>query len=290
MRIAYIILANRFPEQLLRLISRLNSNLSEFFIHIDRKADDAVYAQIVDGTAHLANVHLLKQYVCYWGGFGHIQASLEGIKQIAVAGVPFDYTILLTGQDYPIKSNTEIESFLKQQGGRTFIDHFPMPAPHWDGGGLQRIACWHVRWRNACFSFPRDPGSFLHRRFPRGLQPFGGSSYWCLSRACVAYIHDFVLRREGFVRFFKYVDVPDEIFYQTILLNSPLASTLVNDDLRYIEWRDPQSSSPAVLTSRDLEKIQASPKLYARKFDLNVDPNVLDLIDSMILEPARQSQ
>ena len=36
-----------------------------------------------------------------------------------------------------------------------------------------------------------------------------------------------------------------EIFFQTILLNSSLADNIVNDDLRYIEWKaQPQAALP----------------------------------------------
>lgn len=37
MRIAYIILAHNYPEQLGRLISKLNKDDVSFFIHIDKK-------------------------------------------------------------------------------------------------------------------------------------------------------------------------------------------------------------------------------------------------------------
>lgn len=62
-------------------------------------------------------------------------------------------------------------------------------------------------------------------------------------------------------------------------MNSPYAGTIVNDNLRYIEWNDPASGSPAVLCRRDFPKIARAPHLFARKFDMFVDNEVLDLID-----------
>lgn len=87
----------------------------------------------------------------------------------------------------------------------------------------------------------------------------------------------------NFVNFFKYVDVPDEIFFQTIVMNSPYAQCVVNDNMRYIDWKDWDAGSPAVLGREDLGKLAASPKLFARKFDESVDPEVLELIDEKIL-------
>lgn len=77
--------------------------------------------------------------------------------------------------------------------------------------------------------------------------------------------------------------MPDEIFFQTIVLNSPLAHTVVNDDLRYLEWRDPAlAGGPAVLGEHDFRKIMSSSKLFARKFDMTQDAEILELIDAEV--------
>jgi hypothetical protein len=95
-----------------------------------------------------------------------------------------------------------------------------------------------------------------------------------------------VSKQAEFVRFFKYVDVPDELFFQTVIMNSPLCGSVVNDNLRYIDWKDPNAASPAILTTSDLESLTRSSKLFARKFDTTVDGDVLDLIDQKLLAPA----
>jgi hypothetical protein len=81
------------------------------------------------------------------------------------------------------------------------------------------------------------------------------------------------------VNFFRWVDVPDELFFQTILMNSSLKERIINDDLRYIAWKDLESGSPAILKLDDFDQMMQSPKLFARKFDMTVDAEVLDLID-----------
>src|SRR5438093_10245571 len=112
---------------------------------------------------------------------------------------------------------------------------------------MHPIEYWHVRFGGRYLRLP--PGrQWIKRRFPRGMRPFGGAPYWCLARECVEYVHEFVARSPRFVRFFKYVNVPDELFFHTIVLNSPLRDTVVNDDLRYTEWREPEvAGGPAIL-------------------------------------------
>lgn len=42
-RIAYIILAYKLPEQIIRLVNRLNTPESSFFIHIDSRTNNVVF-------------------------------------------------------------------------------------------------------------------------------------------------------------------------------------------------------------------------------------------------------
>jgi hypothetical protein len=282
MRIAYIISAFKNPEQLIRLIIRLNSDSASFFVHVDKKTIREEHRLMVDGTKHLANVFFLKRYRCYWGGFGHVQATIEGINEIIKRNIPFDYVFLLTGQDYPIKTNEQIQEFIQQSNGKSFMEYFPLPSDRWEGGGMQRLELWHLRLFNHHYVFPKKHNLLIKRNFPKQFQPFGGSSYWCLSRECVTYIHRFIKTNQRFINYFKYVDVPDELIFQTILINSPFVESIVNDDLRYIVWKDWDSGSPAILEKNDFERLACSSKLFARKFDIQIDSEVLDLIDREI--------
>ena len=123
--------------------------------------------------------------------------------------------------------------------------------------------------------------------FPAGLQPHGGGAYWCLSRECVEYVARFVAERPDVVSFFRRVDIPDEIFFHTILMSSPLSDSIVNDNLRYIDWT--RGRRPAILETRDFEALRDSPKLFARKFDVLQDENVLDVIDRELLREETQA-
>jgi hypothetical protein len=71
--------------------------------------------------------------------------------------------------------------------------------------------------------------------------------------------------------------IPDELFFQTIVLHSPFADTVVNDNLRYIDWS--RRPAPAILHAQDFPSLIGSGKLFARKFDANVDARILDMLD-----------
>ncbi len=277
MRIAYLILAHQLPEQLVRLVRRLNTPNALFLIHINRRSDDAVWRAARAGLADLDNVVFLRRHKLYWGGFGHVSATIEGLDELYRRSAEFDYVALLTGQDYPIKPTSVIERTLGESGGRSFMAYDRLPGGLADG--MERITYWHSRR----IGVPRGWHLRLpiRRRFPQRLVPYGGSSYWWLTREAVGYVRRFVVENPGYYRFFKHVDVPDESFFQTILINSPLRDSVVNDELRHVDWtRNPM---PAIFRVDDLELLRRSPKLLARKFDVTVDAEILDLIDRELL-------
>jgi hypothetical protein len=280
--IAYIVSAYQLPEQLGRLVHSLDTAGSSFLLHVDKKADANVFRNVFAGLGHLSNTYFLKRHTCYWGGFGHVAATLEGIRTLLKLRIPFDYLVLLTGQDYPIKSNGYISRFLGRHYRMYFVDHIPLPHHDWENSGKDREQLWLLRVLHRHVRI-LPPCGLLRRRVPTDMSLFGGSSYWCITRQCAEYIHAFVAEHPDYARFFKYVDVPDELFFQTILINSPLRDTIVNDDLRHIVWRDPSAGSPAVLTEVDFAGLASSSKLFARKFDTRVDKRVLDRIDGELL-------
>ncbi len=295
MRLAYIILAHKLPEQVVRLVKKLNTSTATFFVHIDRKAPEETYKKITEGLLSFENVHFLQRYPIYYGDYGHVRAPLAGIRRLIEMGIPFDYVILITGQDYPIKSNDQIENFLRSSGQRAFMEFFPLPDKRWgdENGGLDRINYWHLHWKGwelpivkrirALLPLPEQMWSALARllplehRSPVDLKWFGGSAYWILNKECVEYVNTFIQENEALTTFFEHTGIPNEIFFQTLLLNSPLKDQVVNASLRYIVWSN--ARHPAVLTKQDFETFMKTENLFARKFDITVDETVLDMID-----------
>jgi hypothetical protein len=148
-------------------------------------------------------------------------------------------------------------------------------------GGLDRFERWYserLAYRTRMIPLPL-PG---RRRLPLGMTPYGGSAFWCLAREALAYVHRFVREHPDVAEFFEHTKIPDELFFQTVLMNSPLAPTIVNDDLHYVDWSG-GGAHPATLTAEDFDKLRSSGKLFARKFDPGADPAILDLLDRELL-------
>ena len=236
--IAYIISAYKLPRQLIRLVGALQQPHHAFYIHIDAKTGDDVFEIVRAGLERATNVELLTRHVCEWGDFGHVRATLKGLDRLTASGRPYDYVAVITGQDYPIKSAADTERFLARQRERSFMNFRPLPIEGMEAGAYDRLPS------------PNLPG---------GLHPYFGSGYWTLHRRAIEYIQGFLQSSPAYIPFFERVRIPDEMFFQTILLNSPLRADIVNDDLRLIKWPGPE-----VLTSAALDEIERASDLLAR--------------------------
>jgi|ERR1017187_2504872 hypothetical protein len=284
-RIAYIISAYQKPALLARLVRRLDSPQDWFFIHYDLRSPEQEFHQLVEAFKDKPNVKLLPRHKCRWGDFGHVLVSLKGIEEIARLGFACEYAIVLTGQDYPIKSNEMIRRRLKTGAGRSFMEATAWPILNWENGrAIRRIQNYHLhlpfpRWSRS-LGWPASRQNIpipMRRKIPGGLHPHFGSSYWYLHRRCLEYIHDYVRQNPEYVRFFYRVLIPDECFFQTLLMNSAMAGDIEKRTLTYVDWRPPW---PGILTVHDLPRLLASDSLFARKFDVKVDSEVLDKLDS----------
>jgi hypothetical protein len=106
-RIAYIVSAYKLPAQLERLLRRLQAPGVTIAVHVDRKTRRPVWEEMIARCRDL-DVTWLPRHRSQWGGFGHVRATLKGLDHIVESDVPFDYAVLLTGQDYPLRPAEEI--------------------------------------------------------------------------------------------------------------------------------------------------------------------------------------
>lgn len=278
MKIVYVILAHKLPEQLVRLVKKLNTDNTSFLIHVDKKTDNETFRRMEDPLRGYKNVHFLKRYVVQWGTFSQVQAALEGVRTALDTRLEFDYVVLLSGQDYPIKSNEYIHKFFEESNGKSYLEFFPLPNKVWktENGGMDRFIYWNLYFLGRPRKvFPRF--DLPYRKFLGNFNVFGGSAFWYLARDCVEYINDYMQQEENYFKFWKYARIPDEAFFQTVLLNSPLKDQLVNDNFRYIVWVT--TPHPEILRGANYEQLITSNKLFARKFDAAVDLDILDMID-----------
>lgn len=287
---AYIILAHKLPDQLYRLVERLDDNLSVFFIHVDVKADLLKFNRLSDFGD---KVQLIKREDIEWAGINIIKAEINGLQAIKDSNRNFDRIILLSGQDYPIKSNDLINDFFKTSPYSIFFEHWPMPNHKiWEGGGMYRFNKYFLgmgkyqKLGAKALNFLAIIFPFLRRKLPYNLLPYAGWMWWTLDMYSLNYILEFIKNHPKYMRYHRHTFAVDEVFIHTILLNSKderLLGSISNNYLRYLFWPDFAGSHPKLLKKEHLQDIKASDALYARKFDINKEAEILNLIDASCL-------
>lgn len=295
MKIAFILLVHQGVSQVNRLINRLNDEKVDFFIHVDKNSGREFFNELSQSLSQYPNVFFTERIKCYWGHYSLVKATLIGLKSANSNVYNYDHYILLSGQDYPIKPINNIIEFLEENKGISFLRHTQFPFINWYEGGFARTKYWYINklrrkkgnpsitnrvisrtWSNLRKVLPER--KYLSKYFVQ----YGGSQWWCLTGEMVDYIVQFLQENKKYERFFKYVEIPDEIFFQTILLNSPYKDKIVNDNLRYMVWRD-NTESPSVLMKNDFNELLNNTNLFARKFDVEKDYLIMNLIDDYIL-------
>jgi hypothetical protein len=280
--IAYCILTYKEPERVARLVNRLQTDTDFMYIHFDTmigKQRFKEWKKFIEMKCPQKNIEIVSKFRCKWGSFGQVDATLSAMKYYE--DYNYDYFINLSGECYPLKPPEVIKKELNGQNCG-FMEFFRIPYGSWWRGGLNRI-------KNRFYFIPRMGYPYvrifsiprLKKGLPCGLEPYGGRGGFCLPKEHVSYVIQFVEKNPNVRKFFKRTLIPDEIFFQTILMNSPLRSKVVNDNKRYIDFAT-KDAHPKILTKDDLGNMKKSGKLFARKFNLDVDKDILDIIDQEI--------
>ena len=76
-------------------------------------------------------------------------------------------------------------------------------------------------------------------------------------------------------KIFRWTISADEIFLQTVIFNSEFKDSIDNNTLRYIDWN---RGSPYTFREDDYDVLINSNCFFARKFDINTDERIINLI------------
>ncbi len=232
-------------------------------------------AEIRDFLSSFSNAHLLESQNVVWGGYSMVDVELRGIKELLKISADWDFFINLSGQDYPLRSQAFIQDFLSQNEGTDFIQILDQAKERPDT--MNRVENYFVETDNG-FS-----GTPYKRPYLPDVTPYIGGQWMILSRECCEFISD-SSEVEKFKSFYQNTLIPDEGFFQTVIMNTSYSGTIVNDDKRAIIWIPDGDIKlrPKTFTANDPEFLLASDALFARKFDETVDSTIFDILESKL--------
>ncbi len=276
-RHAYLIMAHHQFDFLKELLSALDDERNDIYLHIDQKVQNFDFP----GFSHFlqkSRLFFTKRLNVHWGGYSQTACELLLLN----AAVPRHYTYyhLLSGSDFPLKTQDEIHRFFEAHAGREFL-HFD--APKVPPRLKERISLYHF-FRESSHPLA-EPVDMLLTRLQRLLHVDRlkkesatlqkGANWFSITHAFAEYILD---HEDWIRRHFRHSVCADELLVQTLAASSPFMEQVFDPfgtglslgNLRYVDWERGSENSPYTFQEEDAAFLKSLPHLFARKFERNI--------------------
>lgn len=290
-RIVFVLTINgRALRQVTRLLRVLYRPHHYYYIHVDTRRD-YLYRELSKLVEHFSNVRMdTTRHSTIWGGASLLTMLLDAMHELLAMGDwQWNYFFNLSESDYPVKSVEELEAFLTKYNGKNFVKSHGRDTLKFirkQGLNMLFYECEHRMWRLG------------PRQLQDGIRIDGGSDWICLSREFIQYVVGDDPLLSGLKSFWKYTLLPAESFFHTVLQNSLYCDTVVNNNLRFTNWRRKQGCkcqykhivdwcgcSPNDILPQDFHRLLAlrgRPIYFARKFEASISLTSLNLVDELI--------
>ena len=279
--IAYLLLVHRYPEQFKRLFKAIHDPANTYLVHVDKNSGPALERDIAGFLAEYPNSAVLESRPALWGGYSLIDAELRGMAKLLEMNADWEFFINLSGQDFPLKSQTAIKAFLAKNRGKEFIRAVDQQVVRPDT--MNRVRKYVIELKDRIVRTP------ISRPFLWGATPYIGNQWMIVSRRfCQFVCHDPSTAR--YKAFYRHTFIADEGFFQTVMMNTAEHGQLVCDDLRSIDWVPDGDIKlrPRTFGLADAASLIGSPNLFARKFDADTDADILTVLEADLAAQDRK--
>ena len=295
MRIAYLIITHQNLGQFKRLFRAAYASDNLYLVHVDVKSEPTYHRGVADFLAAYPNTRVMPSANCRWGGYSMVDIELQAVRQLLEWNDDWKFFVNLSGQDFPLKTQAEIKAFLDGREDNNFITVFdeefigrwvnpyPLFRPrqtsrnHLNAHTRVERYYWEVPHSSRILYLP-----LIKRPFINGATWYAGWQWCLLNREFCEYVcHSPEV--EKYVRFFRHSFIPDESFFQTVIMNSPYRDTVVNDYLRTIIMLP---KGVKIFRESDYDFLAKSSGLIARKFNEAVDTIIIDRLEKRLAATA----
>lgn len=118
LRHAFLMMVHKEPELFGRIVHVLAGVNHHFFVHIDKKVSDIEPYR--EAVKDVPNVTFTDRISVYHGGVSQIYCELLLYGAAYSAAHRMDYFHLISGQDYPLRSNEQFDDFFEHHAGMSF--------------------------------------------------------------------------------------------------------------------------------------------------------------------------
>lgn len=275
MKSAFLIAAHGNFDMLEYLIRALDYKNNDIYIHIDKKCGNIDFSQFQNITQY-SKVECLKDRInVLWGGISQPHSTFL-LLESAIRGGQYDYFHLISGVDFPLLSNEEIDSFLTRYQGIEFVGFAKE-----NKDLLSKLGYYHLFYNGFLGKLPCSKRldelfmkiqSFLHIHQFTNIREFSkGCNWWSITYDLAVSL---LKEKRRILKQYRYTLCCDEVFLQTFIKQHPVFFAKVFDKeneyrscMRLIDWN---RGTPYVYTKSDYEELNNSKYFFARKFG-NID-------------------
>lgn len=246
------------------------------------------------------NVSMVKPHLkTAWGDWSLVEATLNGLELLFNRADAPEWFIFLSGTDYPITPADKIIADFKSSSNDVYMSFLKLVKSDLDSDlARSRFKKYHT----LLFKYPSFPHLLQSIRqftwwkkdiylkksiYTQWIIPFTdhfncyfGSQWISANRKAVESVLKFNQSNARVRFYYKRVHAPDESFFHTILGNNNTLS-ICNNNRRYIEW-GADLKHPKELSMADLPNLLESDDHFARKFNIDRHPEILDRLDEHI--------
>ena len=279
---AYLIIAHNQPELLKILLKTLDYLDNDIYVHLDKKMGNICLKPFYEMVKDSGLFFLSNRLDVQWGDFSQIECELRLLE----ASVPkkYQYYHLMSGVDLPLKSQSEIHQFFDKHLGTEFV-HFD--SPKIDALSYKRVSKYvlvHKREKNVLDKIIYRIMMILQIGVDRGrkqnLVYQKGANWFSITDKLAQYV---VGKRSYIEKQFKHTLCADEIFLQTLVINSEFKNSLSKNNftdnyetiMYFIDWK---RGNPYEFKDSDYDELINSNLLFARKFNFDKNPNIIKRI------------
>jgi len=272
---AYLIMAHSQFTQLKKLILLLDDPRNDIYIHVDSKSTSFDENQFAKMTKQARYTFIDRKKVT-WGSFSQINCEL---RLLEVATKEYhDYYHLLSGSDLPIKSQDVIHSFFEENRGWEFLDFHKGAMDK--KSYRDRIQLFHFlqefigKKENNPSLFYIEQGLLklqeifhINRIKKTGFEYKKGTNWFSITHDLALFV---LSQTHQIQKTYRYTLCADEIFLHTLAWNSVFKNRIIGESKRILK-----KERPYTFRLEDYDNLMSSPHFWARKFNEDIDPNIV---------------
>ncbi|KAG7320926.1 hypothetical protein KOW79_015341 [Hemibagrus wyckioides] len=304
--LAFSLVVHKDAHMVERLLRAIYAPHNVYCIHYDLKSSSA-FTEAMRGLARcLPNVFVASQLeAVQYGGISRLRADLNCLSDLINSNIRWRYAINLCGQDFPLRSNAELVSELKALKGMSMLETI-RPSAY-----KQQRFTNRFKLKDAQSQYLAFPVKTSEKKQPppHDIEIFVGSAYFVLSREFVNFVH-WSPQVKDFLAWSDDTYSPDEHFWATLIRIPGVPGEIKRSDpdisdlmsrTRLVKWQYLEGKlypactgehvhSVCIYGAAELQWLLNDGHWFANKFDLKVDPVVIECLEWNLMERQRELQ